>query len=119
MVNLSHADTFDGFVHEVRVEQRATTVVLPEYAEHTTSRVLETLGDVLRDDALFDPGWQRWTDRVFVIRADGAHVPLSTMWDAGAPWWARLTVRGAQALASAGARQALRAGLTPGMGGLL
>jgi hypothetical protein len=119
MLNLTRATTFSEFVQEVRHEAVAMTVILPEYREHPTTRVLETVGDVLRHDALLDPGQQRWSDRVFVITDDGRHAPLSSIWQDGAPWWVRASVRTARILGSAGARQALRFGLPSEAEGVL
>ena len=119
MLNLTNAGTFDEFVDEVRRDGRAATVVLPEYREHPTTRVLETVGDVLRRDEMLDAGRQRWTDRIFVILEDGAHVPLSTLWETGAPLWIQLSVGMAQVLGSERARRALRTTLVPEPGGVV
>lgn len=119
MVNLTGAGTFDDFVVDLRCERRAVTLVFPEYREHPTTRVLETVGDVLRHDDLLDPDRQRWSDRVFVVRDDGSHVPLSALWTTGVPWWIRASVGTARLLGSRQARRALRLRFAPEAGGIV
>jgi hypothetical protein len=119
MVNVTSAGTFPEFVDEVRRGRVAHTVVMPEYREHTTVRVMAVVADVLSDNGLGDPLQHHWTQRVFVVRDDGRHQSLAEFWAPKAP----AVVRGCAAIAAllghSRARQAIRLGLPVEDGGLL
>lgn len=119
MVNLTSARTFAGFVDEVRRGGVAHTVVLPEYREHTATRVLAVVADVLCENSFGDPLQRHWTQRVFVVSEDGRHQSLAEFWAPKAP----AVVRGCAAIAAllghSRARQAIRLGLPVEGGGLL
>jgi hypothetical protein len=119
MLNLTSASTFDEFVHEIRCDRRAHTVVMPEYQEHPATRVLEVISDVLRHDRLAEPGQQHWMQRVFVIGDDGRHQPLSEVWAPRVPFLVRASVATAAVLGSVTARHALRLGFVVDDGGVL
>jgi hypothetical protein len=119
MLNLTNASTFDEFVDEVRYGGLSTAVVMPEYREHPATRVLEVVSDVLRNDHQAEPGQQRWSERVFVIREDGRHQTLAEFWGSHPPVLVRIGVNVAAALGSVAARQALRVGLAVDDGGVL
>jgi hypothetical protein len=80
VLNLSQAETFPEFVHEVRKERSSHLLFLPQYKEPFTLRILQTLLDVIReypDDSL---GTRHWDQRVFHPDSSGVIRPLSSLW---------------------------------------
>ena len=65
LLNLTTARTFGEFVEEIRVNKESAVLVMPQYREPMTSRVLAAIGDVMRDNDGHTHGWTRWSDRVF------------------------------------------------------
>jgi predicted metal-dependent phosphoesterase TrpH len=119
MLNLTASTTFDEFVDEVRRGGIAHTVVMPEYREHTATRVMAVVSDVLSENGLGDPLQRHWTQRVFVIREDGRHQSLAEFWAPNVPLAVRACASVAVALGRDRTRQALRLGLPVEDGGLL
>jgi hypothetical protein len=117
MLNVTSASTFDEFVQEVRRDGVADTVVMPEYQEHITTRVLAVVSDVLRDNHLAEPFQRHWTQRVFVIWEGGRHQSLAELWAPKAPAPVRACASVAALLGSGTVRQALRLGLAVEDGG--
>ena len=90
VLNLTHATTFAEFAAEVR-DGASHVVIMPEYDEHLTARVLASIADVLASRRLPRAGLQRWTDRV-TCESEGTIRPLSHHWPGGGPFWARAAV---------------------------
>lgn len=87
MINVTDADSFAEFAHQLRAGRPTTCVVFPEYFEPFPARVFAGFRDALRPDA--DPsGVQRrtWCDRVFVS-LDGIERPIASVWPRGGPLW--------------------------------
>jgi hypothetical protein len=82
-LNLTRADSFAEFVHEIRRGQRSHVLLMPQYAEPLSIRVARTLLDVIREYPDYPTGSRRWDDRVF-HPDDGVESdrPLSTLWKA-------------------------------------
>lgn len=82
-VNLSNAQSFAEFVHEIRVEQRSHVLFMPQYLEPMCVRVIRGLLEVVHEYPEFPDGSRRWDDRVFhpAASADGMQ-PLSAFWQA-------------------------------------
>ncbi|MEW5984533.1 MAG: hypothetical protein AB1806_19450 [Acidobacteriota bacterium] len=112
-LNLSAAQSFAEFVTEVRRDRRSDVVIMPEYHEHATTRILEAAADILRDDSNLEPGQQRWVDRVLVVLEDGSTRPLSAFWTHGGPWWVRACVGAMRLLGGPAARPARRLAFSP------
>ena len=82
-LNLTNAQSFAEFVHEIRVEQQSFVLFMPQYQEPTGVRIIQGLLDVIREYPDFPAGTQRWDDRVFHPGPMGACCePLSAMWTA-------------------------------------
>ena len=82
-VNLTRADSFCGFVHEVRVEQRSHVLFMPQYDEPLGLRTTATVLDVIREYPEYAPGCRRWDDRVFhPDQATDTDQPVSVFWEA-------------------------------------
>lgn len=82
-LNLTCAQSFSEFVHEIRVEQRSHVLFMPQYAEPLGIRTIQAVLDVIRDYPEYSPGCRRWDDRIFHpdLSAD-VEQPISTMWKA-------------------------------------
>jgi hypothetical protein len=79
-LNLTNAESFTEFVHEVRKERRSHVLFMPQYTEPYTLRVLQTLLDVVREYPDYSSGSRHWDERVFHPDSTGVIRPLSTLW---------------------------------------
>ena len=109
LLNLTRAKSFGEFAAEVR-DGVSHIVVMPEYQEHLTTRILASVADVLGSYRVSSSRWQRWTDRVS-CDACGAIRPLSDHWPNGGPLWVRSSVAVFRMLASPFPLRVWRAGL--------
>jgi len=82
-VNLTHADSFNEFVHEVRRERRSHVLYMPQYAEPWKHRILNSALDAIRDYPNFPEGSRRWDERVYHPDEQGVDQPLSQLWPGG------------------------------------
>jgi hypothetical protein len=82
VLNLTRAESFAEFVHEIRVEQRSHVLFMPQYAEPLGIRTTQAVLDVTRDYPGYSPGRRRWDDRVFHPDRSGEEQPISTLWKA-------------------------------------
>ena len=80
-VNLTNAENFTDFVHEVREKRRSHVLVMPQYAEPFALRILQTLLDAIREYPEYPQGSRKWDERVFHHDRHGVLRPLSTLWD--------------------------------------
>ncbi len=83
-VNLSHASSFTGFVHEIRRERRSNVLFMPQYAEPWKHRILRSTVDVVRNYPDFPAGSRNWDERVYHPDGNGIDRPLSELWPRGA-----------------------------------
>lgn len=81
VLNLTQAENFTEFVHEIRKERRTHVLFMPQYAEPHTLRVLQTLLDVIREYPEYPEGSRRWDERVFHPDRNGVIRPLSALWE--------------------------------------
>lgn len=80
-LNVTGAQSFTEFIHEIRREQRSHMVVMPQYTAPLSLRTMRTLLDVIRDYPEFPEGSRRWDDRVFhPDQRIGADRPVSALW---------------------------------------
>ena len=79
-VNLSRAESFTEFVHEVRRERRSHVLFMPQYREPWKHRILNSTLDAIRDYPYFPEGSRRWDERVYHPDVNGVMRPLSTLW---------------------------------------
>lgn len=81
MLNLTNAQSFAEYVHEIRVEQRSHVLFMAQYAEPMCVRVMQSLLDVIRFYPEYPEGSQRWDDRVYHPDKTGSsEQPLSSLW---------------------------------------
>jgi hypothetical protein len=79
-LNLSNAESFTEFVHEVRKERRSHVLFMPQYTEPNVLRTLQTLLDVIREYPDYSSGSRHWDERVFHPDSAGVIRPLSALW---------------------------------------
>lgn len=82
-INLTHATSFNEFVHEVRRERQSHVLFMPQYADPWKHRILRSTLDAICDYPDFPAGSQRWDERVYHPDADGIMQPLSQLWASG------------------------------------
>ena len=98
--NLTHATTFEEFVHEIRHEKRSHILFMASYAVPWKYRILESTLDVIRHYPEFPEGTRNWDDRVYHPDEDGVARPISQLWpgDGRAPIFARYVLAGVRLL---------------------
>jgi hypothetical protein len=94
VINLTNADTFEGFVNEIRVEKRSEVMLMPEYEHPLHSRQLQSFSEILSHYPDFVEGRQKWFERVFFDTGDGNGVRslASHGWKLGGPKWLRAAI---------------------------
>jgi hypothetical protein len=115
LINLTRSRSFSEFVAEIRFAGRSAVLVMPQYRESMSSRVLGAIVDVVRDHDGHMHGWTKWSDRVFYrCSADGEAVPLSRIFEPGRePSLIRLFVAAARLMELRGVKAAIRHVLQP------
>ena len=86
VVNLTNAESFSEFVHEVRGERRCHVLFMPQYAEPFVIRMLLSFLDIVREYPDYAESSRRWDERVFHPDRRGEIRPLATLWDAPPPF---------------------------------
>ncbi|HWE87582.1 MAG TPA: hypothetical protein VG267_21750 [Terracidiphilus sp.] len=84
-VNLTNANSFTEFVHEIRREKRSNMLFMPQYAEPWKHRILQSTLDAVRTYPDFPIGSRTWDERAYHPDTTGAIRPLSEIWPKGAP----------------------------------
>lgn len=93
-VNLTHATSFNEFVHEVRNEGRSHVLFMPQYAQPWKHRIMQSTLDAVRDYPDFPEGSRRWDERVYHPDRSGVSQPVSTLWPTGqAPLILRVSIQ--------------------------
>ncbi len=82
-VNLTHATSFTGFVHEVRKDRISNVLYMPQYAEPWKHRLLNSTLAAIRNYPEFPEGSQHWDERVYHPDADGTMRTLAELWMEG------------------------------------
>jgi len=82
-VNLSNAENFTNFVHEIRYERKSHVLFLPQYAEPWQQRILRSTLEAVSNFPNFPDGMRRWDERVFHPDANGVMRRASELWPAG------------------------------------
>lgn len=85
-INLTDAECFDEFVHEIRHDKESRILFMPQYARPWKHRILQSAIDVVSHYPQFPAGSQRWDERVYHPDRNGVPQPLATLWpDGNAP----------------------------------
>jgi len=79
LLNLTNAESFTEFVCEVRREKRSHVLVMPQYAEAYSLRILQGVLDSIREYPSI--GSTCWDERVFHPDHAGVFRPLKELWD--------------------------------------
>lgn len=110
MLNLSVAESWAGFVEQIRCDRHNDVLVLPAYDEPVRLRELATAADVLRRYPGHPYGQRRFTDRIYAEVEGYSWHPLSFYWDGGSgvPLWLLPIVTTVIALGSDPVRPLLR-----------
>jgi hypothetical protein len=82
-INLTNAESFTEFVHEIRRERRSHVLFMPQYAEPWKHRILQSTIDAIRNYPEFPQGSRNWDERVYHPDANGVVRPLSELWPNG------------------------------------
>ncbi|MCU1226036.1 MAG: hypothetical protein JWQ42_4129 [Edaphobacter sp.] len=101
-VNLTRAESFTEFVHEVRRERQSHVLFMPQYAEPWKHRILQSTLDAIRDYPHFPEGSRRWDQRVYHPDSNGTIRPVSELWKSGrAPAYIRGILGGVRMMGAA------------------
>ena len=93
-VNLTHATSFNEFVHEIRRENRSHVLFMPQYAEPWKHRIMRSTLDAIRDYPDFPEGSRRWDERVYHPDHNGVDRPISQLWpDGKAPVYMQMVIQ--------------------------
>ena len=94
VINLTNADTFEEFAHEIRVEKRSQVVLMPDYERPLHSRQLQSFSEILKHYPEFAEGRQKWFERVYFDTGDGngLRTLASHGWKLGGPKWLRAAI---------------------------
>ncbi len=93
VLNLTNAGTFSEFADEVRNDQHAEIVLMPEYKQPLHSRQLQSFSEILKTYTEFPAARQRWIDRVYYDIGDGRGLrPLSDYWKNSGPLWLQAAI---------------------------
>ncbi len=94
VINLTNADTFEGFVEEIRVNKRSEVVLMPEYEQPLHSRQMQSFSEILKHYPAFRDGRQKWFERVFFDtgNGDGLMSLAGHGWRLGGPKWLRAAI---------------------------
>ncbi len=80
-LNLTHAETFAGFIREIRRDGLSHMVFMPQYQDPLCLRMTKFLLDIIREYPENPVGFRRWDDRVFHPgRPREVMQPLSALW---------------------------------------
>jgi hypothetical protein len=83
-INLTGADCFDQFVHEIRDDKVSRILFMGQYAEPLKHRILKSAVDAVSYYPHFPEGTRRWDERVYHPDRDGVPQPLAALWPDGA-----------------------------------
>lgn len=111
VINLTNAETFEGFVSEIRNEKRSEVVLMPAYEQPLHSRQMQSFAEILSHYPHFREGRQRWFDRVFFDTGDGNGLRALSAhgWKRGGPLWLRWAIKTMGFLGSPAVRPVFRA----------
>lgn len=115
LLNVSAADSFSTFAEEVR-DGESHVVVMSQYRENRKLCCFQTAWDMIREHPDHPYGKVSCLDRSYIIREDGEHASLSSMFKNGTPRLLEKVLWAVRALESPRLRPALRVALSDGEG---
>lgn len=115
LLNVSGAGSFAEFAEEVR-DGESHVVVMPQYRENRKLRCFQTAWDMIREHPDHPYGKVSCLDRSYLIRDNGQHAPLATLFTQGTPPLLEKVLWAVRALENPSLRPALRVALSDGEG---
>jgi hypothetical protein len=85
LLNLTDACTFSEFAEEVR-SGLSEVLITPRYLESLTTRILQSIQEILAEHETHGLGWRLWTDRVFYLCDDGETRSLTALFAKDTPF---------------------------------
>lgn len=82
-INLTDADCFDEFAHEIRYAKESRILFMPQYAQPWKHRILRSAIDVVSQHPQLPPGSRKWDERVYHPDRSGVPRPLASLWPDG------------------------------------
>jgi hypothetical protein len=79
-VNLTNAQSFEEFVHEVRFRRMSDIMFMPQFADPIAMRFVHCFLDVIREYPEKGQG-QNWDDRTLHPDRQGVMTPVSAIWE--------------------------------------
>jgi hypothetical protein len=108
-VNLTNAESFTEFVHEIRRQRKSDILFMPQYAEPWKHRILQSTIDAIRNYPEFPQGSRNWDERVYHPDGNGVIRSLSELWPKGsAPLMMRTVIAMVQLMGRAPVAGGLR-----------
>jgi hypothetical protein len=80
-LNLTNAESFSEFVHQIRRERISHLLFMPQYTEPFALRALQTLLDATREYPDYPVGSQRWDERTYHQDKVGVLRPMGELWE--------------------------------------
>lgn len=111
-LNLTDADSFGAFATELRTTGTSRILLMPNYRQGLTLRVIHHLWEILRDEPDHGLGWVRWDDRVFYRDKAGVERSLREIWQNRPPRIVSAFVGLVKLMGHAPVRNAVRAALS-------
>jgi hypothetical protein len=105
-LNLTNARSFAEFTAEIR-DGRSSILFMPQYREPMAQRLLAASWEILRTYPEY-PGRERWPNRIFYRRDNGAAHTLAQIWGNREPRLLKAAVATVQFIAGGQFRPALR-----------
>ncbi len=106
VLNLTNAESFTEFVHEIRKDRRSYVLFMPQYAEPHTLRMVQTFLDIVQEYPEFPEGSRRWDERTFHADSTGVLRPICSLWEK-TPAFINLTFAGFRLLSADPVRSAV------------
>ena len=106
VLNLTNAESFTEFVHEVRKKHVSHVLFMPQYAEPHAMRMVQTFIDIIQEYPDFPDGSRRWDERTYHPDSTGALRPLCTLWEK-TPGFLNVTFAGFRLLTADPVRRAV------------
>ena len=82
-INLTDADCFNEFVHEIRDDRVSRILFMEQYTQPLKQRILQSAVDAVSHYPHFPEGTQRWDERVYHPDRCGVPQPLAALWPDG------------------------------------
>jgi hypothetical protein len=111
VLNLTNAESFTEFVHQVRKDRQSHVLFMPQYVDPVAVRVWQTLLDVIRFYPNYPLGSRRWDERVFHPDSAGVDRPLASLWNKP-PAFIEVIFSGIRLMEMAPVRRAVQYALT-------